>query len=237
MHDDQDGGLGPVDVVGGGLGERAAPPRPPSPPQRARVSPPPAPLAWALMGTMAVGGVSALVASMGGILDIGTGALDGGASDGVVMLVGALLLLGGLGQVVGVVLGIILLAIWTGLAVRTYRTATDDSIGHTPIFAGFSYFVCFVNFVVPHQVMTRLWERTTEYDTENPMATTPVWVKLWWPLWLAANLLGRAATKVSDTEIGVLDVLSSATFALTAAMTVFLVRSLQARLEVVADAA
>ena len=189
------------------------------------------------MGTMALGGVSALVASMGGILDMGTGALDGAAGDATLMLVGGLLMLGGVGQVAGVVLGIVLLAIWTGMAVSTYRKATDDSIGHSPVFAGFSYFICFVNFVVPHQVMNRLWERTTEYDTENPMAATPAWVKLWWPLWLTANFLGRAATKVSETDIGVLDVASSATFALTAAMTVFLVKSLQSRLEAVVEAA
>jgi hypothetical protein len=55
-------------------------------------------------------------------------------------------------------------------------------------------------------------------------------------MWLVANFLGRAATKVSDTEIGILDVLSAATFALTAAMTVFLIKSLQSRLEAVVEA-
>lgn len=236
MSDPQDGGLGPVDVVGGGTGEPSPPPAPVTRGPGRMVSPPPAPLTWALMGVFAMGGLGALVAAMGGILDMGAGALEGTAGDGITVLVGGLLMLGGLGQVAGVMLGIILLAIWTGMAVSTYTKATDDSVGHKPIFAGLSYFICFVNFFVPHQVMTRLWERTTEYDAENPMAATPVWVKLWWPMWLVANFLGRAATKVSDTEIGILDVLSSATFALTAAMTVFLIKSLQSRLEAVVEA-
>lgn len=236
MSDPNDGGLGPVDVVGGSTGSTAPPPAPVMQRPRAHASPPPAPLAWAVMGIFGIGGLSALVAAMGGILDMGTGALDGGASDIVVVLVGGLLMLGGLGQVFGVLLGLVLLAIWTGMAVSAYTNATDDSVGHKPVFAGLSYFICFVNFFVPHQVMTRLWERTTEYDVENPMAATPAWVKLWWPMWLVANFLGRAATSVSETDIGVLDVLSSATFALTAAMTVFLIKSLQARLEAVAEA-
>lgn len=237
MTDDTDGGIGPVDLVRP-RGDLDAPgPAPLPSPQRRRASPPPALLAYALMGVMGFGGLSALVAAMGGILDVGTGALDGAAGDAMLLVVGGLLMVGGLGQMLGVMLGLLLLAIWTGLAVSTYQKATADSVGHSAIFAGLSYFICFVNFVVPHQVMTRLWERTTEYDIENPMEATPAWVKLWWPLWLAANVLGRAATGVSETEIGVLDVASSATFAVTAAMTVFLVKSLQSRLEAVVEAA
>lgn len=235
MTDDRDDTPAPVDVADIDAGVPAPMTRPDEAPG-SRGSAPPAALAWAIMGVMGLGGAAALVAAMGGILDIGTGALDGGAGDGVTLIVGGLLVLGGVGQIVGVVLGILLLAIWTGMAVSTYRRATGDSIGHSPLMAGFGYFICFLNLFVPYQVITRLWARTTEYDAEDPMAATPLWVQAWWPMWLIANVLGRAATKVSETDIGVLDVASAATFALTAAMTVFLVRSLQARLEAVVQA-
>jgi hypothetical protein len=189
-----------------------------------------APLSWAAVVAFGAGSVASAVLALAGMVDASTGAMDG--EDAVGMLVALAMMFGGVGVLGAVFLGLPVLAIWTGLAVKGYKDVTDDSVGWSPLMAGFGYFVCFLNFVVPHQVMTRLWERTTEYDTDDPMAATPAFIKAWWPVWIGAGMLSRVTSKMSP-DFGPADALASAVFAVACALTAYVVFRMQKRLELV----
>lgn len=224
------------DGLGGIPGERVGgPERNPYAPQAVQRRPdgpsaaPATPLAWVVAGAFTLGGIGSATLALAGMLEAAVGS---GAEGAMAMVLGLTYLGGAAALLGGLAIGMPLLGVWTGLAVKGYKDITEDSVGWSPIMSGLSYFICILNFYAPHQIVTRLWARTTEYDEHAPMAATPPWVNAWWPLWIGAGFLSNMTSKMSE-EFGVADSLSSAVMAAAFGLTALVVHRLQGRLSMV----
>lgn len=62
------------------------------------------------------------------------------------------------------------------------------------------WFVPFLNWVRPYQVMRECWSAAVV--REQPVATVnaPFWLTLWWGLWVADNILGNIVFRLEETS-------------------------------------
>lgn len=71
---------------------------------------------------------------------------------------------------------------------------------HTEKWAGWAWFVPFLNLWRPKQIANEIWRASDpELPNEVPSTTSPVWgaLTLWWLFWLASNFVSNVATRLA----------------------------------------
>lgn len=89
-----------------------------------------------------------------------------------------------------------------------YRVADNlTALGHprhlqqySPGWAVGSFFVPFVNLVIPYRAVREVWVKSgPDYQPDTFSAysdtSTPIYFKLWWGFWLASNVINNIATR------------------------------------------
>jgi hypothetical protein len=72
-------------------------------------------------------------------------------------------------------------------------------IRYSPEWAVGSFFVPFVNLVVPYRAVRELWQKSEAVEQEffpDVVASTPAFLPLWWALWLTSNIAGNVYLQV-----------------------------------------
>lgn len=95
---------------------------------------------------------------------------------------------------------IVVFCMWLHRSYRNLPALGARNIGYSPGWAVGSFFVPFVNLVVPYRATKELWEKSLQspsyLTTESSTAIFP----LWWLFWLLANFLSNACFRVSMNE-------------------------------------
>lgn len=131
--------------------------------------------------------------------------------------------------------GVTLLAgiLWWVWMHRAY--CNIQALGHIPGHeAGrvvWSFLVPFANWVWPYQLMTEIWRKSSRFDdidADDPLAPPPVFLPLWWGLWLLRSLSVYAV--MGPTEAGTL-IAFTAIDVLAAIAAIYVVRRVTERQE------
>ena len=106
--------------------------------------------------------------------------------------------------------------VWLHRAYSNLRSFNDWSRpDYTPGWAVGSFFVPFVNLVVPYRAVKEVWQKSTPPDEAmlsepSPPATFP----LWWMFWIVSSIVNNAATRLSgdlpQATVTILSIIGSA---------------------------
>jgi len=122
---------------------------------------------------------------------------------------------------------------WKLTAYRLLPDLTGSDTNHTPSWAGWAYFVPFLNFVRPYGIMRELWEGSEPehlgVDLEHePVGTWPLGV--WWGCWLLGGFADRVSRSLErngaspdDGTLIFMDISSAVLLVVAAACAAFLV--------------
>ncbi len=113
----------------------------------------------------------------------------------------------GLLQLIVIFATIVLFSMWL------YRAASNlEALGHpkhlrehSPGWAVGSFFVPFVNLVVPYRAVKEVWAKSDPEEVGEEggapfgyysAASTPAYFKAWWGFWLVSNMVNNVATRL-----------------------------------------
>lgn len=105
----------------------------------------------------------------------------------------------GLLQLLALIVGAVFFIRWFLDAYRNVRPLGGER-DHTERWAGWAWFVPFLNLWRPKQIANEIWRASDpEHPNEFPSSTTPVWgvLTLWWVFWLASNFASNVATRLA----------------------------------------
>jgi hypothetical protein len=105
----------------------------------------------------------------------------------------------GLLQFAGLIVGAVFFIRWFLNAYRNVRPLGGER-DHTEKWAGWAWFVPFLNLWRPKQIANEIWRASDpEHPNEFPSSSTPVWgaLTLWWLFWLASNFASNVATRLA----------------------------------------
>ncbi len=108
----------------------------------------------------------------------------------------------GLLQLLALIGGAVFFIRWFLDAYRNVR-ALGGERDHTEKWAGWAWFVPFLNLWRPKQIANEIWRASDpEHPNEFPSSTTPVWgvLTLWWVFWLASNFASNVATRLAFND-------------------------------------
>ncbi|WP_280871950.1 DUF4328 domain-containing protein [Streptomyces sp. MJP52] len=89
--------------------------------------------------------------------------------------------------------------VWFFLIRRSVERLAPDRFGAGPGWAIAAWFIPLVNFVLPYRIAVGMWSACNPTPHADGRSRTPMWpVRLWWSLFLAANLLSRHAALMFD---------------------------------------
>ena len=109
---------------------------------------------------------------------------------------------------IAIATSIIYIATVVFYAVWLYRahanlSAFDNTrpLDHSPGWAVGSFFVPFVNLVVPYRAVKEVWQRSAPPDEVFLSAPSPpAWLPIWWTFWILASIAGNISFRVSFNE-------------------------------------
>jgi len=105
----------------------------------------------------------------------------------------------GLFQLVALIVGAVFFIRWFLDAYRNVRPLGGER-DHTEKWAGWAWFVPFLNLWRPKQIANEIWRASDpEHPNEFPSSSTHVWgmLTLWWVFWLASNFASNVATRLA----------------------------------------
>lgn len=175
-----------------------SPPSPPSTPYlsahgRARVT------RMLLIAGAIIAGVSMLIAPLELVFPLPT---EDDAADNPQGLVFALVQLGiGLLHIFVYIATVVVFLMWL------YRAHSNlpafgtprHSLSYSSGWAVGSFFVPFVNLVVPYRAVKELWQKSEPFTT-SMNADPPFWFALWWLFWIVSNIADRIYFRMSFRE-------------------------------------
>lgn len=98
---------------------------------------------------------------------------------------------------------VIFFAVWL---YRSYANlpafgASKRGLGYSPGWAVGSFFIPFVNLIVPYRAIKELWQKSTPPD-EALLAepSPPAWFHIWWLFWLLASFASNISFRLSFNE-------------------------------------
>ena len=95
---------------------------------------------------------------------------------------------------------IVVFCMWLHRSYRNLPALGARNIAYSPGWAVGSFFVPFVNLIIPYRAVKELWEKSLQgpsyFTTDSPGAIFP----LWWLFWLLGNFLSNACFRVSMHE-------------------------------------
>lgn len=99
--------------------------------------------------------------------------------------------------------------LWTWRAKANTRETGARDLSFSPTMAVVSYFIPLINLAMPLQAMRELWKAGVD-PRDWEAVDVPAIFGLWWAFWIAGNIAGIAAWRLSETEAGMVppDVLS-----------------------------
>ncbi|HLL13677.1 MAG TPA: DUF4328 domain-containing protein [Pyrinomonadaceae bacterium] len=132
----------------------------------------------------------------------------------------------------------IVFLIWLHRAYRNLPALGAVGLNTTPGWAVGYFFIPFVNFIKPFQVVMEIWHESTpgsgiheSFGGYSPSSRTPPLVAWWWTLWIIANIAILASEQVLNPARTIEDV-SLALWLLTASHALFVVAAVLAILVV-----
>jgi hypothetical protein len=108
----------------------------------------------------------------------------------------------GLLQLLALIVGAVFFIRWFLDAYRNVRTLGGER-DHTEKWAGWAWFVPFLNLWRPKQIANEIWRASDpEHPNQFPSSATPVWgvLTLWWVFWLASNFASNVATRLAFND-------------------------------------
>ncbi len=121
---------------------------------------------------------------------------EGDLTDNIGGLVAALLLMGlGLLQILILITTIVFFLMWLYRSYENLRAFGNppNTIDYSSGWAVGSFFVPFVNLVVPYRAIKELWRKSEPYNLQSFGAVSPpAWFPLWWAFWLISNIADNA---------------------------------------------
>jgi len=97
---------------------------------------------------------------------------------------------------------VVFFLVWLYRAYANLRAFNPSRrLDHSPGWAVGSFFVPFINLVVPYRAVKEVWQKSGPPDEEllsepNPPATFPIW----WLFWLLSSIVGNISLRVSFNE-------------------------------------
>lgn len=117
--------------------------------------------------------------------------------------IGLLLLLVGVLSILLYVATVIFFLVWVYRASDNLPAFGNSprSLGYSPGWTVGSFFVPFVNLVVPYRAIKELWQKSVPID-EVPMSEPgpPTWFPIWWLFWLLAGFSANISLRLSFNE-------------------------------------
>ncbi|HEX8117701.1 MAG TPA: DUF4328 domain-containing protein, partial [Pyrinomonadaceae bacterium] len=137
---------------------------------------------------------------------------------------------------------VVAFCLWLHRAAKNLRALGNKNMEHSPGWAVGSFFVPFVNLVVPYKAVKEVWLKSdpSAHIEEGVMFTapssTPPLVLGWWIAWLVSNFLGRLSWRLQDNStlgthdfvVGV-DIISDLANVVAAVLAVLVVRGIDRR--------
>jgi hypothetical protein len=98
---------------------------------------------------------------------------------------------------------VVFFCIWLYRAYDNLRAfgASARGLGYSPGWAVGSFFVPFVNLIVPYRAVKELWQKSAPADEaflSEP--APPAWIHIWWVFWLLASFSGNISMRASFNE-------------------------------------
>lgn len=97
---------------------------------------------------------------------------------------------------------VVFFLIWLYRAYDNLRALNPSRrLDHSPGWAVGSFFIPFVNLVVPYRAVKEVWQKSGPRD-EALLAepTTPAWFPIWWTFWLLSSFAGNISMRMSFNE-------------------------------------
>jgi hypothetical protein len=94
---------------------------------------------------------------------------------------------------------VVAFVVWFFLIRRSVERLVPDRVVMGPSWAIVAWFIPLVNFVLPYRIAVGMWSACSPTPHADGRSRTPMWpVRVWWSLFLAANLLSRHAALMLD---------------------------------------
>ncbi|WP_218042112.1 DUF4328 domain-containing protein [Streptomyces abyssomicinicus] len=94
---------------------------------------------------------------------------------------------------------VVAFVVWFFLIRRSVERLVPDRVVMGPGWAIVAWFIPLVNFVLPYRIAVGMWAACSPTPPSDGRSRAPMWpVRLWWGLFLAANLLSRHAALMFD---------------------------------------
>ena len=96
---------------------------------------------------------------------------------------------------------VVFYAVWLYRAYANLSAFQSGPFDHSPGWAVGSFFVPFVNLVVPYRAVKEVWQKSVppeEAFLGEP--SPPAWFPLWWMFWIFATIAGNISFRVSFNE-------------------------------------
>ena len=117
--------------------------------------------------------------------------------------IGLLMLLVGILSIVLYVATVIFFLVWLYRAFDNLPAFgnSERSLSYSPGWAVGSFFVPFVNLVVPYRAVKELWQKSVPLG-EVPLyePSPPTWFPIWWLFWLLAGFSGNISLRLSFND-------------------------------------
>ena len=134
---------------------------------------------------------------------------------------------------------VVFFAMWLYRAYSNLRAfAPWPRLDYSPGWAVGSFFIPFVNLVVPYRAVRETWQKSVPPDETLLSATNPpAWFPVWWTFWLLASFAGNISMrlsfneKVSETTATKVSIVASALFVVAALLAYLVVDAIDKRQE------
>jgi hypothetical protein len=109
-------------------------------------------------------------------------------------------------------------------------------LNYTSGFAVGSFFIPFINFVVPYRAVKEVWQNSGPAG-EVVVSQPPAWFPLWWLFWLLASIIGNISMRISFNDnvpqntVMTVSIAASALFAVAAVFAYLVVDAIDKRQE------
>jgi len=96
---------------------------------------------------------------------------------------------------------VVAFCLWLHRAYKNLRAFGAFSLDHSPGWAVGSFFVPFVNLVVPYRAVKEVWQKSIPPEQLRlGLPSPPGWFLLWWLFWLFASWAGNISLRLSFNE-------------------------------------
>ena len=96
---------------------------------------------------------------------------------------------------------VVAFCMWLHRAYKNLRAFGAFSLDHSPGWAVGSFFVPFVNLVVPYRAVKEVWQKSIPPEQSRlGLSSPPGWFSLWWLFWLLGSWAGNISFRLSFNE-------------------------------------